>query len=77
MITANQAAKVIGCTAHHVRFLVRTDKLRAEKRQRPGPMGRVVYRYWVNEEDARKYRDKMFVRGRPRKRGGKSTKKTA
>ena len=62
-MTPATAAKVIGCTVHHVRFLIRKKTMVAS--QVKTPWG--TYCYEVNEEEVNKFKKRSSARGRPRK----------
>jgi len=62
---ASEAAQIIGCSARHVRYLIKTGALWATKQKLPWGT------YWnIRAADVRQYRDKPqtvgYPRGKPR-----------
>lgn len=73
-ISPSEAARIVGCSAGHIRLLIRTKKLKAMKKLSDEP-GRAIT-YWILESEAIKLRDNPpskerggWPRGRPRNTG--------
>lgn len=60
-MTTTEAAKIIGCSPQHVRYLVSRGWIKATRRRAPGG-----YYNDITKEEAEKYRDTVQVRGFPR-----------
>lgn len=63
-MTATEAAEVIGCTAPHVRYLIRNNVIRGAVRLESYPG---AWYYDIPAEEARRVRDEGLVRHRRRK----------
>jgi hypothetical protein len=66
-MTPAEAAKIIGCSPTHVRFLCRTGAITAKREESTSPVqGLPIHEYDVPKAEALRYRRKKFTRGKPR-----------
>jgi len=63
-MTPVEVSEVLGCSAQHVRSLIREEKLKATRRHLyNAPGGRVMYLYEIPEEEVARYKEVLATRG--------------